>query len=682
MRIKALTIKNFRQFYGENEITFSCDAGSMITVVHGENGAGKTSLLNAFKWVLYGATDFDTGEQSILNELVLTEVDHGGTVELSIMLEFEHDDVDYTALRKQEYRRLPGALEAEPIGKAVLDVSWVDNNGRFERSSNPTNHINQIIPEKMHTYFFFNGERIEKLANVSAAGEIRSAIRTLMGLEIVERASDHLGRLVIKDVRKEASESASEDYSKLLVKQGELSDRRDEIDREKKDAEVNKEGFQKELDAINDSYERIVEVREKTARRKELERVVERFEHDLEILRIERNERVARLGALAFLSDAIERTASRLEECRKKGELPYKIRRTFVDDLLKQESCICGTLLIEGSTERANVQAYRDKATEEDVEAAFTETVGNLGVLPREREGFFEQLKVWSAKETGLEESAKDAKGELDEIGSTLVTSEIEDVKKLEARRQELSDRQAKENTRRDKALADIGAIDDDLKALKQEIDKVKSKSEKEDLARRRLDYAVECKNLLDQLHEALSEETRKHLSQKVNATFREILRKDFWAEIDEEYTLRIFKNVPGVGKQFVSEKSTGENQVTSLSFIASLVSLAKERNKNKGAFFKGGVFPIIMDSPFGALDKEYREKISENIPKLADQVVIFASNSQWSEEVDKRCRPYIGKEYSLIYHAPKIRDSDYDSAYVKRTEGPEFTTIEEGYYG
>lgn len=119
-----------------------------------------------------------------------------------------------------------------------------------------------------------------------------------------------------------------------------------------------------------------------------------------------------------------------------------------------------------------------------------------------------------------------------------------------------------------------------------------------------------------------------------------------------------------------------------SLSFIASLVSLAKERKQAKGSFFKGGVFPIIMDSPFGALDREYREKIAEHIPQLADQVVIFASNSQWSKEVDEKCRPYIGKEYSLVYHAPKSAGREEDNSYVKRTDGPEFTKIEEGYLG
>lgn len=680
MIIQRLVIKNFRQFYGEMTLDFSSGQDGRITVVHGENGSGKTSLLNAFKWVFYGQTDFDTGEKTILNELALSETQPGDTAELSIELQFEHDGMNYTASRKQEYRRANEKLEAEPIGKSVLELSWVDSNGSYQRSSNPGNQMNQILPEKMHSYFFFNGERIEKLANVSAAGEIRDAIRTLMGLEIVERASDHLKRIVIKELRKEASDSASDDYKALLVKHEELVDKKEQCELDRATALENKQGFQNELDAINDSYERIVEVRAKTEKRKELETQATAISQELDALRRERMDTVARMGALAFLDESASRTADRLEECRKKGELPYKIRRTFVDDLLNDQRCICGTALAQGTDERARVEAYRDRATGEDMEAAFTDTVSNLRAMPRERKRFFEQLKHWSQKEADFIQRAKDITGQLDEISSTLVSSEIEDVKKLESRRQDLMQHQSKEQTRIERANAHLKDIDEKLSALNSEIEKIKSKSEREELARRRLEFADECKRLVDQLHEALAEQTRQHLSDRVNETFQNILRKDFWAEIDEDYTLKIFKSLPGIGKQPVSEKSTGENQVISLSFIASLVSLAKERRQKKADFFKGGVFPIIMDSPFGALDPEYREKIAEHIPKLADQIIVFASNSQWSKEVDEKCRPFIGKEYSLVYHAPKMRDAEYDSKYVIHTDGPEFTEIEEGY--
>lgn len=682
MRILRLKIKNFRQFYGECELEFLSDDTSRITVIHGENGSGKTSLLNAFKWVLYGKTDFDTGEQTILNELALSEISPGAVTELSLELEFEHEGSTYTVHRKQEFKRTGEALEAEPIGKSVPTLSWIDERGKYETAKNPANRINQLIPEQMHSYFFFNGERIEKLANVSASGEIRDAIKTLMGLEIIDRASDHLGRLVIKDLRKEASETASADYRDLLEKESRISSEIDQRKQERDTASKSSKGFQTELDAINASYERIADVKAKAEQRRSLEAERGRIEGVLEKLSQDRMDLVSQSGALAFLNDTVASVSTVLEDCRKRGELPYKIRRTFIDDLLHDAKCICGTELQEGTKARAAIEGYRDQATGEDLEAAFTDVVSNLRAMPRERTRLYAQLSTWSAEESDYNKRLKAITEELDEISSSLGSSDIEDVKRLEERRNELTKLQADERLKIAKAKDAIELLNDDLAKVKKEIEKVQSKSQKEDLARQKLEFAEACKSLVDNLHEALAEETRHHLSTKVNETFQSILRKDFYAEIDRDYTLRIFKDVPGVGKQPVSEKSTGENQVISLSFIASLVNLAKERNKAKTTFFKGGVYPLIMDSPFGALDREYREKIAQHIPDLADQVIVFASNSQWSKEVDDKCRPFIGKEYSLVYHAPKSKGREEDTDYVKRTDGPEFTKIEEGYLG
>ncbi len=682
MRILGLKIKNFRQFYGESELNFLASDTSRITVIHGENGAGKTSLLNAFKWVLYGNTDFDTGEKTILNELALSKIDPGSVTDLTLELEFEHEGSTYSVKRKQEFKRANEGLQAEPIGKSVPSLTWIDKEGKFGSSSNPTSQINQLIPEKMHSYFFFNGERIEKLANVSASGEIRDAIRTLMGLEIVERASDHLGRLVIKDLRKEASELASSDYGSLLEQSNKIIADQEQFQKDRDAAQKSYAGFQTELNAINSSYEKITEVKAKIERRKNLDKDSEAINTKLDALEQSRTSLVAKAGALAFLGDTITSVSGVLEDCRKRGELPYKIRATFIEDLLHVGSCICETKLEEGSKERTAVEAYRDRASGEDLEAAFTDTVSNLRAMPRERERLYDQLKDWSAEEKQLKSKLKDNSEELDEISNTLGSSEFEDVKRLEDRRVELNNLQATQRLKIAKADQEIDELKAQLALINKDIEKVKSTSEREDIARRKLEFAEACNSLIDNLHEALAEETRKHLSDRVNDTFQSILRKDFYAEIDKDYTLKIFKDIPGVGKQPVSEKSTGENQVISLSFIASLVSLAKERNKAKGAFFKGGVFPIIMDSPFGALDREYREKIAEHIPELADQVIILASNSQWSKEVDEKCRPFMGKEYSLVYHAPKSKGREVDSNYVKRTDGPEFTRIEEGYLG
>ncbi|MBV5262322.1 AAA family ATPase, partial [Synechococcus moorigangaii CMS01] len=54
MRLLSLRLKNFRQFYGETPaLQLASRDRKKITIIHGNNGAGKTTILNAFTWVLF-----------------------------------------------------------------------------------------------------------------------------------------------------------------------------------------------------------------------------------------------------------------------------------------------------------------------------------------------------------------------------------------------------------------------------------------------------------------------------------------------------------------------------------------------------------------------------------------------------------------------------------------------------
>jgi DNA sulfur modification protein DndD len=54
MILERLVLNNFRQFKGRQEIVFSDIRRRNVTIVHAENGFGKTTLLKALLWGFYG----------------------------------------------------------------------------------------------------------------------------------------------------------------------------------------------------------------------------------------------------------------------------------------------------------------------------------------------------------------------------------------------------------------------------------------------------------------------------------------------------------------------------------------------------------------------------------------------------------------------------------------------------
>jgi len=54
MKIYKIELENYRQYNGEHTIELSTDDAKNINIILGENKTGKTNLMNAINWCLYG----------------------------------------------------------------------------------------------------------------------------------------------------------------------------------------------------------------------------------------------------------------------------------------------------------------------------------------------------------------------------------------------------------------------------------------------------------------------------------------------------------------------------------------------------------------------------------------------------------------------------------------------------
>ena len=179
-------------------------------------------------------------------------------------------------------------------------------------------------------------------------------------------------------------------------------------------------------------------------------------------------------------------------------------------------------------------------------------------------------------------------------------------------------------------------------------------------IAEKRIELCQGAIYKMEETYEQLTSMVRKKLSKKVSDIFSSIIIGKN-ATINHNFELEITKEVNGESRRTAT--STGENQVASLAFISSLVNLAKEWDEGgRSTIFTGaGTYPIVMDSPFGALDTTNRDLISKHVQALAPQVIAFVSTSQWSVEVEKNLKPFIKHQYILQYYNPdqaKFKDS------------------------
>ena len=73
----------------------------------------------------------------------------------------------------------------------VLKIEYKEDNGEMQQLSQYSclSQLNKILPQALSRYFFFDGEHISDINNKK---DVVSAVRGLMGLDVISAAVDDL----------------------------------------------------------------------------------------------------------------------------------------------------------------------------------------------------------------------------------------------------------------------------------------------------------------------------------------------------------------------------------------------------------------------------------------------------------------------------------------------------------
>jgi DNA sulfur modification protein DndD len=664
MMLRSLMLENFRQFYGVQTITFASGDDRNVTVVYGANGAGKTALLNAFTWCLYKQTTegFERPTE-LVNHRAWAEANDGDSVTCRVVVEFEHESQVYTTERVTVDRKAAEGRH-ERIRDADVSLEFIDEGGKHHSArENPDGSLNQILPERLHRFFFFDGERIENLVKPAAYAEIEDAIKTVLGLEVVERSVKHLAeaRRILED---DLSEVGSDEDRRLTEEVNKTRTELDELKESRKTTTLNRTAREDDLDRVNTRLSGLEEAHELQQKREELESSLTENEQRIHETRETLGRSINERGYFAFVGDLAQRTTEKFESRRQKGEIPSDIKLQFVVDLLERGKCICGTALHEGDEPYVEVETWKAKAGRSDVEAAWTRLPAQAAWFTNSRDELFTNLHQSSRDLANYRETSRRLNEKLSEISESLSQVDSDEIRDLEGRRDDLK-RQIEEDTRR------LGAIDRDIEHAERLIrekeaglEEARAQDKQAELAKQRVRVAREAREVFEEILTLRTEEVRTQLDERLKQLYADISFKAYVPELRSNFQLDLTYGT--AGPEILVAKSTGENQILSLAFVGALAERARERSleaKKSGGdamlSFQGGIYPIVMDSPFGSLDESYQKQIARAIPALAPQVVIFVSKSQGLSAVRDELAPRVGKEYVNTYYTPKAGSSE-----------------------
>lgn len=667
MILERLILENFRQFKGRQEIVFSDLNERNVTIIHAENGFGKTTVLKALLWALYGRDglmgadgkeeDFEKPDE-IINE---GEVHRGGDpvlIAATVQLTFKHDESRYILTRKL-------TLAQQKLNPKQTDLSLeMMRDGQTFVLDRPQQRILAIVPEGISGFLFFNGERINYLAMERNSAQVTEAIHQMLGLRLLRTTIDDLKHQNVRGkLRAEQRETTSEEKRELIERLTQREADLKELEEQRRQTQANLAAIASELEIIDNKLVANREAHELQAKRV-------RLTGERDALALRRDDTVRRLGKLVaddgytlFATDLIGRGRQVVSQLRSEGKIPARVLNSFLQELLDSSSCICTRHLVEGSPERAAVEALLTIAGDQDFNNAVGALDHAMGLIEGVARQTEEQLKQLNIERLELTRDIRNIDEEIEEIHQALGGKKDEEVQQLEDARKRLQLKREDEIANSSRLATLIESMRAEIESLQAQIRQIADKEEAAAKAQRRVDAAEDCANLLEQILEAETQELRPLLNQEIDTHFRKIMTKDYWAELSENYTLRIRKHVSSGEDdanptQIDVALSTGERTVTSLVFIASLVALAKRRSEIPTILkdVSGSAYPVAIDSPFGSLSV-FREGVARHIPELAPQVLLLVSPEQYNGQVEKAMTDSgrVGKRYYLTYHGPAM---------------------------
>ena len=646
MRIKSLRLKNFCQFKGDTTIYFSYDQVKNVTIILGDNTFGKTQLLNAFNWCLYGVKA--PSINSLLNYELANEMRRRGDEQIVLVeLTLLHADFEYVLTREQKFFWGNGIVPQATSNVTLKYMRWGTAQFNFVPEPRIKNTLENILPKDLASYFFIGTEQISA---ISTPKNLKEAVKRLLGLAILESAQAHLG-----DVIKRFKSSIQTDQSNRLreiqnvIKTTEERIAKYDLEISKLEQSLNESTKRKEkLDNMLRNSQSTDELqREQRADERELKRAENLLEQQIRKAFTSFNRDSRKFFALPLIKVAREYLKNiKTDDYNGIQTLTAENIRELVEEILNRHQCICGQEIYRHSDAYNHLLETVEEISLHSVANFASKYPDMLGALEEQYsdqgDTLYRELQNAPSEFDVTREQIRRLKTDLDRINQQLKSQA--NVQKLLVERDNL--RRTISNDQ--KALKDYltrrGEQQKVLNIRNKEFTKLSSSSQANRKIQLRIQYAEKIREWISETLNKNERELRQRLESKVNEIFGKMYHGSRRVDIDDKYKIELLTSLGS------NEKSEGLTVVENFAFIAGLVALTKEKVFETNS---SESYPLVIDAPFSKTDETHISHIASVLPDIFEQVIIFVLQKDWSH-----AKPEISERLGKEYHLRKVSET------------------------
>ena len=669
MFLRKVVVSNFGPFHGEHTLDLfaPCPVKSErpIVLVGGLNGSGKSSLLEAVRLCLHGRRALGNPRTRDYQEHVRNRI-HRSTdgkrcSASSVRLEIETVEVGH----EHVYEITRSWKDTTDTGEEL----HINRDGEEFREINVNQYqefLDELVPLGLAEFFFFDGEKIQKLAEEDGNDRVvAESIRSLLGLHVTSRL---MADMAIYIRSREKSKPLEEVLSEVNTAEADLANIIERIDR---------------LDGENNALERARIKLERSVRLQE-EKIASEggdFARRRETLLEEQSKWKTTLQSIEF---ELRDLANDLLPFTMVPELCEVVRQSIEDEALARREDYASSFLF---SERERLLASADTPgfwtglagddlSQRERELVTRAVFNALNLIAREpdcqRVSYVHDLSVrhqrvviaaiedvltdLPVRAVRLANVAEDSKENLLRIAQDLQRAPREEVleplltelRQLQTDLNKVIRRQAMLEEDRRRAL---NVQEECARNLTRLTDHVRNLDD----GQRMISLAVKVQNVVRTYEQELTLARVDNLADRISECYQDLAHKESSVsrvEVDPVAFAITLYNAKGdvVYRPFLS---AGEKQLFAIALLWGLGRAS------------GREIPVIIDTPLARLDAEHRFRLlTRYFPKASHQVVLLSTDSEIADAELEVLRPAIAKTLHLSFD-PGRGQSSIASGYL-----------------
>ncbi|NOH71883.1 DNA sulfur modification protein DndD [Vibrio pectenicida] len=646
MLITKLTLNNFRVFRGVHEIDLRPAPARLsksgpiegterpIILFGGLNGAGKTSILTAVRLALFGRQSFsqllsNSDYVDALSELIHKGVGHGGVQDnASIELEFKYsqngEENTYKVIRGWK-RGKKDNLCLEKDGTQIPELNYEQCQG----------FLNELIPTGIADLFFFDGEKIAELAEDESGSVLKTAVRRLLGLDVIAKLKSDLNIFLKKQGAGALSQSIKEEMNSLdeqrIIHERKAEKLRGEADIV--DAQI--ELVSRDILSLENKLSQNGGAWAKT-REDEQQKVESLLKEKVELEKQIRMEMETNLP-FSLAPKAMQRLQTQIKQ-----EQQVKKKQNFGNELDSFLETLCSkypsfdTAMAQNAIAdsfKAHVGEFDSTGLLLDISDRQSNTIDyQLSNLSQDSFARFDKARIRLQK---VEEELDNASSNIARAPEQEQVQELfADVRALDKKKETLI---IEYHKLLEKAKRELRLALEIARQIQKLHDKHKDQSNKDQSVRNAQNSIL----LLEKFGEQLTKARVNQLENEFVQSYKKLARKEdlqltasinpasFDVELVDEHGIKINRKV----------MSAGEKQIYAISILEALGRTS------------GRKLPIIIDTPLGRLDSHHRDKLVENyFPTASHQVVILSTDTEIDRNYASLIQDDLARTYEICF--------------------------------